>query len=192
MLLKWLCAAGTPFEPRGSRTGHLPCSRSSQEQPPPLYNIVSVHRMVMENRPVDPGSIQGSHRPMILFTKYFERINQHMLGLLLQIWNALTSCSERMNPYSPVAAVLLHILNIFWVKWPVVMLLSCCCSGVALDLEYSCSGAEPDMAYYINFHRDSWSLGAPVSQVLDAFLRLHHQGFSQFASIWSFLHLISL
>ena len=26
--------------------------------------IVSVHRMVMENRPVDPGSIQGSHRPM--------------------------------------------------------------------------------------------------------------------------------
>ena len=26
--------------------------------------IVSVHRMVMENRPVDPGSIQGSHRPI--------------------------------------------------------------------------------------------------------------------------------
>ena len=24
--------------------------------------IVSVHRMVMKNRPVDPGSIQGSHR----------------------------------------------------------------------------------------------------------------------------------
>ena len=34
-----------------------------------------------------------------------------MLGLLLQIWNALTSCSERMNPYSPVAAVLLQIWN---------------------------------------------------------------------------------
>ena len=33
---------------------------------PILYegNIVSVHRMVMENRPVDPGSIQGSHRPI--------------------------------------------------------------------------------------------------------------------------------
>ena len=33
---------------------------------PPLYesHIVSVHRMVMENRPVDPGSIQGSHRPV--------------------------------------------------------------------------------------------------------------------------------
>ena len=31
---------------------------------PTLYEgyIVSVHRMVMENRPVDPGSIQGSHR----------------------------------------------------------------------------------------------------------------------------------
>ena len=26
--------------------------------------IVSVHRMVVENRPVDPGSIQGSHRPI--------------------------------------------------------------------------------------------------------------------------------
>ena len=26
--------------------------------------IVSVHRMVMENRPVDPGIIQGSHRPI--------------------------------------------------------------------------------------------------------------------------------
>ena len=26
--------------------------------------IVSVHRMVMENRPVDPGSIQGGHRPI--------------------------------------------------------------------------------------------------------------------------------
>ena len=25
--------------------------------------IFSVYRMVMENRPVDPGSIQGSHRP---------------------------------------------------------------------------------------------------------------------------------
>ena len=27
--------------------------------------IVSVRRMVMENRPVDPGSIQGSHRPIL-------------------------------------------------------------------------------------------------------------------------------
>ena len=26
--------------------------------------IVSVHRMVIENRPVDPGSFQGSHRPI--------------------------------------------------------------------------------------------------------------------------------
>ena len=33
---------------------------------PTLYEvyIVSVHRMVMENRPVYPGSIQGSHRPI--------------------------------------------------------------------------------------------------------------------------------
>ena len=34
---------------------------------PTLYEgyIESVHRMVMENRPVDPGSIQGSHRPIL-------------------------------------------------------------------------------------------------------------------------------
>ena len=33
---------------------------------PAVYEgyIVSVHRMVMENRPVDPGSIQGSLRPI--------------------------------------------------------------------------------------------------------------------------------
>ena len=33
---------------------------------PTLYEgyIVSVHRMVMENRPVDPGSIQACNRPM--------------------------------------------------------------------------------------------------------------------------------
>ena len=37
---------------------------------PTLYEgyIASVHRMVVENRPVDPGGIQGSHRP-ISFTK---------------------------------------------------------------------------------------------------------------------------
>ena len=40
---------------------------------PTLYEgyIVSVHRMVMENRPVDPGSIQGSYRPINI---YFIRI----------------------------------------------------------------------------------------------------------------------
>ena len=33
---------------------------------PTLYEgyIVSVHRMVMEYLPVDPGGIQGSHRPI--------------------------------------------------------------------------------------------------------------------------------
>ena len=38
--------------------------------------IVSVHRMVMENRPVDPGSIQGSHRPVsFMRIKYSLRAN---------------------------------------------------------------------------------------------------------------------
>ena len=43
---------------------------------PTLYEsyIVSVHRMVMENRPVDPGSIQGSHRPIsVVRTKHRTR-----------------------------------------------------------------------------------------------------------------------
>ena len=35
--------------------------------------IVSVHSMVMENRPVDPGNIQGSHRP-ISFIRIKQRI----------------------------------------------------------------------------------------------------------------------
>ena len=55
--------------------------------------VVSVHRMVMENRPVDPGSIQGSHRP-ISFTRIKHRtrandffkiklsINDHIVGLV--------------------------------------------------------------------------------------------------------------
>ena len=45
---------------------------------PTLYEgfIVSVHRMVMENRPVDPGSIQGSHRPIsFIRTKHRTRAN---------------------------------------------------------------------------------------------------------------------
>ena len=35
--------------------------------------IASVHRMVTENRPVDPGSIQGSHRPISFMIKYRTR-----------------------------------------------------------------------------------------------------------------------
>ena len=45
---------------------------------PTLYAgyIVSVHRMFMENRPVDPGSIQGSHRPVsFMRIKYRTRAN---------------------------------------------------------------------------------------------------------------------
>ena len=44
---------------------------------PTLYAgyVVSVHRMVMESRPVDPGSIQGSHRPISSRMKYRTRAN---------------------------------------------------------------------------------------------------------------------
>ena len=42
--------------------------------------IVSVHRMVMENRPFDPGSIQGSHRPIsFIKMKYRTRANDIFL-----------------------------------------------------------------------------------------------------------------
>ena len=61
---------------------------------PTLYEgyVVSVHRMVMENRPVDPGSIQGNHRPIsFIKIKHGTRandmlcklsINNRMVGLV--------------------------------------------------------------------------------------------------------------
>ena len=36
----------------------------------------------------------------IWIVEYCERINPHMVGVLLQIWNVLTSYSERMDPYT--------------------------------------------------------------------------------------------
>ena len=58
------------------------------------YIVVSVRRKVMENRPVDPGSIQGSHRPIsfirikhrtranVFFVKLINSINNHIVGLV--------------------------------------------------------------------------------------------------------------
>ena len=42
---------------------------------PTLYEgyVTSVHRMVMQKRPVDPGSIQGSHRPISFMIKHRTR-----------------------------------------------------------------------------------------------------------------------
>ena len=62
---------------------------------PTLYEgyIVSVHRMVMGNRPVDPGSIQGSHRPISFIRikqntreRFFVKLssNNHIVGLVHQ------------------------------------------------------------------------------------------------------------
>ena len=55
-------------------------------------NIVSIHRMDVENRPVAPGSIQGSHRPVsFIRIKHGTRanhsfvemsINNHIVGLV--------------------------------------------------------------------------------------------------------------
>ena len=50
--------------------------------------MVSVHTLVIENRPVDPGSIQGSHRPISFMIKHRTRaddicvklsINKHIV-----------------------------------------------------------------------------------------------------------------
>ena len=60
---------------------------------PALYEgyIVSVHRMVVENRPVDPGSIQGSHRHISFIRINIEHartifvklsVNNHIAGLV--------------------------------------------------------------------------------------------------------------
>ena len=49
------------IEHEASDTGGVPRWKSSC---PDRLAEATVHRMVMENRPVDPGSIQGSHRPI--------------------------------------------------------------------------------------------------------------------------------
>ena len=60
---------------------------------PTLYEgyVVSVHRMLMENRPVDPGSIQGSHLLSSFIRINIEHartilvklsINNHIVGLI--------------------------------------------------------------------------------------------------------------
>ena len=54
------------MQPTSEAAGRLSGPPRSALVIPTLYEgyIVSVHRMVMENRPVDLGSIQGSHRPI--------------------------------------------------------------------------------------------------------------------------------
>ena len=56
---------------------------------PTLYEgcIVSVHRMVVENRPVDAGSIQGSHRP-ISFIGINHRTRANDIGVKLSSINS--------------------------------------------------------------------------------------------------------
>ena len=55
---------GTRFWPSGFRFWPLSYNNIVLNIIPTLYEgyIVSVHRMVVENHPVHPGSIQGSHR----------------------------------------------------------------------------------------------------------------------------------
>ena len=74
---------------------------------PTLYEgyIVSVHRMVTENRPVDPGSIQGSNRPTYILHKDKTEhartifcvklsINNHIVGLIHKNRTYYTNASD--------------------------------------------------------------------------------------------------
>ena len=64
----------------------VPVDRTEPNQDTYIYDtypyegyIVSVHRMVRENRPVDPGSIQGSHRPIsFIRIKHRTRANDNL------------------------------------------------------------------------------------------------------------------
>ena len=59
--------------------------------------IVSVHRMVMENRPVDPGSIQGSHRPMsFIRIKNRTRANDNLCKYLMY----RAACKIEFQPFT--------------------------------------------------------------------------------------------
>ena len=57
--------------------------------------IVSVHRMVMENRPVDPGSFQGNHR-LISFIRitHRTRANAFIVKLSLKDTVAVAKTSD--------------------------------------------------------------------------------------------------
>ena len=73
---------------------------------PTLYRgyIASVHRMVMKNRPFDPGSIQGSHRPIsFIRIKHRTRANdffwnwvQYSSQKPYYKWNRVSTSNERV------------------------------------------------------------------------------------------------
>ena len=80
---------------------------------PTLYEgyIVSVHRMVMKNRPVDPSSIQGSHWPIsFIRIKHSTRandilwklsINNHIVRLVHKtIWYERVWCTTQLAKLS--------------------------------------------------------------------------------------------
>ena len=67
---------------------------------PTLYEgyIISVHIMVMENRPVDPGSIHGSHRPMsFIRIKHRTRANNFFLFVKLSINNHIVGLVHKKS-----------------------------------------------------------------------------------------------
>ena len=70
---------------------------------PTLYEdyIVSVHRMVMGNRPVDPGSIQGSHRP-ISFIRIKHRTRANDILCKLSINNHIVRLVHKTILYERV------------------------------------------------------------------------------------------
>ena len=70
---------------------------------PTLYEgyIVSVHRMVMENRPVAPGSIQESHRPIISFIRIKHRTRANDCFFCETEYSEVLNNHRRFSPQKP-------------------------------------------------------------------------------------------
>ena len=62
-----------------------------------FFKFLSVHRIVMKNRPVDPGSIQGSHRPIsFIRIKHRTRANDNLCKYLM--YHA--ACKVEFQPFT--------------------------------------------------------------------------------------------
>ena len=70
------------------------------------YYLVSVHGMVMENRPVDLGSIPGSHRPIsFIRTKHRTRANDFLCDLSINNYQVYGRFSSQKPYYTNVSDV---------------------------------------------------------------------------------------
>ena len=97
-----------------------------------------------------------------------------MVGVLLQIWNVLTSCSERIDPHAVPQKRCCSASGIFRKKWPVVLLQRCCSrSGILSPV----AAVLLQIWHILNFRQDSWWFLESSSQVSGALQRNYQQVF---------------